>query len=90
MPGGIKLCSPGTFWVANYLITNKGSFQVNFTKPNRDTIRYINSQWLREDAPEMPVGMVCLLGEWHELGSEGTEWMGNIAGVRLMAQPEHG
>ena len=32
VPGGIKLCSPGTFWVANYLIINKGSCQVNFTK----------------------------------------------------------
>ena len=63
---------------------------MNFTKPNRDTIRYINSQWLREDAPEMPVGMVCLLGECHEPGSEGTELMGNIAGARLVAQTEHG
>ena len=44
VPGGIKLCSPGTFWVANYLIINNGSCQVNFTKPNRATIRYINSQ----------------------------------------------
>ena len=32
VPGGIKLCSPGTFWVANYLIINNGSCQVNFTK----------------------------------------------------------
>ena len=55
MPGGIKLCSPGTFWVANYLIINNGSCQVNFTKPNRATIRYTNSQWLREDATEAPV-----------------------------------
>ena len=38
VPGGIKLCSPGTFLVANYLIINNGSFQVNFTKPNRATI----------------------------------------------------
>ena len=56
MPGGIKLCSPGTFLVANYLIINNGSCQVNFTKPNRATIRYTNSQWLREDATEVPVG----------------------------------
>ena len=63
---------------------------MNFTKPNRDTIRYINSQWLREDAPEMPVGMVCLLGECHELGSEGTEWMEIIAGARLVAQTVRG
>ena len=90
MPGGIKLCSPGTFWVANYLIINNGSYQVNFMKPNRATIRYTNSQSLREDAPEMPVGMVCLLGECHELGSEGTEWMEIIAGVRLVAQTERG
>ena len=58
VPGGIKLCSPGTFLVANYLIINNGSFQVNFTKPNRATIRYTNSQWLREDATEVPVGGV--------------------------------
>ena len=32
VPGGIKLCSPGTFWVANYLIINNSSCQVNFTK----------------------------------------------------------
>ena len=44
VPGGIKLCSPGTFLVANYLIINNGSYQVNFTKPNRATIRYTNSQ----------------------------------------------
>ena len=56
VPGGIKLCSPGTFWVANYLIINHGSCQVNFTKPKRATIRYTNSQWLSEDAPEVPVG----------------------------------
>ena len=43
VPGGIKLCSPGTFWVANYLIINNGSYQVNFTKPNSATIRYTNS-----------------------------------------------
>ena len=43
VPGGIKLCSPGTFLVANYLIINNGSCQVNFTKPNRATIRYTNS-----------------------------------------------
>ena len=34
VPGGIKLCSPGTFLVANYLIINNGPCQVNFTKPN--------------------------------------------------------
>ena len=44
VPGGIKLCSPGTFLVANYLIINNGSFQVNFTKSKRATIRYTNSQ----------------------------------------------
>ena len=58
VPGGIKLCSPGTFLVANYLIINNGSCQVNFTKPNRATIRYINSQWPREDATETSVGRV--------------------------------
>ena len=31
----------------------------------------------------MPVGGISLLGECHEPGSEGTEWMGNIAGARL-------
>ena len=60
VPGGIKLCSPGTFLVANYLIINNGSFQVNFTKPNRATIRYTNSQWLREDPTEAPVGKVAV------------------------------
>ena len=58
MPGGIKLCSPGTFLVANYLIINNGSCQVNFTKPNSATIRCANSQWLREDATEASVGRV--------------------------------
>ena len=60
VPGGIKLCSPGTFWVANYLIINNGPCQVNFTKPNSATIRYTNSQWLREDATEAPVEGVAL------------------------------
>ena len=60
MPGGIKLCSPGTFWVANYLIINNGSCQVNFTKPNRAAIRFTNSQWLREDATEASVGEVAV------------------------------
>ena len=60
MPGGIKLCSPGTFLVANYLIINNGSCQVNFTKPNRATIRNTNSQWLREDATEVLMGMVAV------------------------------
>ena len=60
VPGGIKLCSPGTFLVANYLIINNGSCQVNFTKPNSATIRCTNSQWLREDATEMPVGKVTV------------------------------
>ena len=60
VPGGIKLCSPGTFLVANYLIINNGSFQVNFTKPNSATIRCTNSQWLREDATEASVGMMVV------------------------------
>ena len=58
VPGGIKLCSPGTFWVSNYLIINNGSCQVNFTKPNRANLRYTNSQWLREDATEASLGRV--------------------------------
>ena len=58
VPGGIKLCSPGTFWVSNYLISNNGSCQVNFTKPNRANLRYTNSQWLREDATEASLGRV--------------------------------
>ena len=58
VPGGIKLCSPGTFLVANYLIINKGSCQVNFTKPNSATIRYTNSQLLREDATGASLGRV--------------------------------
>ena len=60
VPGGIKLCSPGTFCVANYLIINNGSCQVNFTKPKRDTIRYTNSQWPGEDATEAPVEGVAV------------------------------
>ena len=60
VPGGIKLCSPGTFWIANYLIINNGSCQVNFTKPNMATIRYTNSQWPRGDGSEVPVGRVAV------------------------------
>ena len=60
VPGGIKLCSPGTFLVANYLIINNGSCQVNFTKPNRAAIRYTNSQWLRDAATEASVGKVAV------------------------------
>ena len=60
MPGGIKLCSPGTFLVANYLIINNGSFQVNFTKPKRATIRCTNSQWHREDPIEASVGLLSV------------------------------
>ena len=60
VPGGIKLCSPGTFLVANYLIINNGSFQVNFTKHNTATIRYTNSQWLRDAATEASVGKVAV------------------------------
>ena len=52
--------SPGTFLVANYLIINNGSCQVNFTKPKMATIRYTNSQWLREDATETSVGRVAV------------------------------
>ena len=59
VPGGIKLCSPGTFWVANYLIINNSSYQVNFTKPNRATIRYTNSKWPRGDGSEVLVGRVA-------------------------------
>ena len=58
VPGDIKLCSPGTFGVANYLIINNGSYQVNFTKPNSATIRYTNSQLLREDATGASLGRV--------------------------------
>ena len=60
VPGGIKLCSPGTFLVANSLIINSGSCQVNFTKLNSATIRYTNSQWLLEDASEVLVGRVAV------------------------------
>ena len=54
------MCSPGTFLVANYLIINNGSFQVNFTKPNSSTIRYTHSKWLREDTTEALVGRVAV------------------------------
>ena len=60
MPGGVKLCSPGTYLVTNYLIINNCSFQVNFTKPKRATIRCTNSQWHREDATEASVGKVAV------------------------------
>ena len=60
VPGGIKLCSPGTFLVANYLIINNGSCQVNFTKPISATIRCTNSQWLRDAATEALVGKVAV------------------------------
>ena len=60
VPGDIKLCSPGTFWVANYLILNNSSCQVNFMKPNSATIRYTNSQWLRADTTEVLVGRVAV------------------------------
>ena len=60
VPGGIKLCSPGTFLVTNYLIINNGSFQVNFMKPKRANIRYTNSQSPREDATEAPAGKVTV------------------------------
>ena len=33
---------------------------MNFTKPNMVTIRYTNSQRLREDATEVAVGMVAV------------------------------
>ena len=33
---------------------------MNFTKPNSATIRYTNSQWLREDATEASVGRVAV------------------------------
>ncbi|MDD7624094.1 MAG: hypothetical protein PUJ44_06575, partial [Bacteroidales bacterium] len=36
------------------------SCQVNFTKPNMATIRYTNSQRLREDATEASVGKVAV------------------------------
>ena len=60
VPGGIKLCSPGTFLVANYLIINNSSCQVNFTKLNSATIRYTNSQWLLKDTTEVLVGRVAV------------------------------
>ena len=60
VPGGIKLCSPGTFRVANYLIINNGSCQVNFTKPNSATIRNTNSQLLREDATETSADRIAV------------------------------
>ena len=60
VPGGIKLCSPGTFLVTNYLIINNGSCQVNFMKPKRATIRCTNSQWHREDPIEASVGLLSV------------------------------
>ena len=46
--------------MANYLIINNGSFQVNFTKPKRATIRCTNSQWHREDPIEASVGLLSV------------------------------
>ena len=69
VPGGIKLCSPGTFLVANYLIINNGSCQVNFTKPNSATIRNTNSQWLRDAATEASVGRVAVPKTGHKNAS---------------------
>ena len=60
VPGGIKLCSPGTFLVANCLIINNSPCQVNFTKPNSATIRCTNSQWHREDPIEASVGLLSV------------------------------
>ena len=76
VPGGIKLCSPGTFLAANYLIINNGSFQVNFTKPNTATIRYTNSQWLREDATEASVDRVPVpkTGQKPPFATQGWLW----------------
>ncbi|MDY3878009.1 MAG: hypothetical protein SOZ41_01110, partial [Candidatus Cryptobacteroides sp.] len=42
------------------MIINNGSFQVNFTKSKRATIRYTNSQWLSEDPTEASVGKVAV------------------------------
>ena len=42
------------------MIINNGSFQVNFTKPKRATIRCTNSQWHREDPIEASVGWVAV------------------------------
>ena len=42
------------------MIINNGSFQVNFTKPKRATIRCTNSQWHREDPTETSVGRVAV------------------------------
>ena len=82
------MCSPGTFWVANYLIINNGSCQVNFTKPNTATIRYTNSQWLREDATEVPVGMVAVSQTVHKPPSARRD--GSGAPVGMVAVPKTG
>ena len=76
VPGGIKLCSPGTFLVANCLVINNGSFQVNFMKPNMATIRYTNSQWLREDATEASVGGAAVpkTGQKPPFATRGCPW----------------
>ena len=58
VPGGIKLCSPGTFLVANYLIINNGSCQVNFTKP----IGLLSHTPTHSDSARMPPR--CLWAGW--------------------------
>ena len=42
------------------MIINNGLYQVNFTKPNSATIRYTNSQLLREDATGASLGRVAV------------------------------
>ena len=41
-PGGINLCSPAPFSLANYLIINNGRFQVIFTKPQKKNTPDLN------------------------------------------------
>ena len=41
-PGGINLCSPAPFSLANYLIINNGRFQVIFTKPQKNNTPDLN------------------------------------------------
>ena len=90
VPGGIKLCSPGTFLVANYLIINNGSFQVNFTKINSATIRSTNSQWLSGTAPEAPVGRAAVpkTGQKPPFATQGWLWGTCRQGGRAKDRPE--
>ena len=54
---------------------------MNFTKPNRATIRNTNSQWLREDATEVLMGMVAVPKTGKENASPRRDGSGVLMGM---------